>query len=157
MAQYAYVVGQRIDSLHDIDPAVHAAWVASANPKAQSYRPVVVDPVPTFDPATQAVDERWTIQPTQVVRGWTVRPKTADERRIAWTAYQFLSRFTPAELDAVRVRSQTDPAMWRFLTFASAAQEVVSDDPVTVQGMDYLVACGIVTSARRDQILGVTT
>ena len=74
-------------------------------------------------------------------------------RPSVWTAYQFLSRFTPAELDAVRVRSQTDSAMWRFLTFASAAQEIVSDDPVTMQGMDYLVSCGIVTQARRDAIL----
>ena len=80
-------------------------------------------------------------------------PRFIDVSTKTWTAYQFLSRFTPAELDAVRVRSQTDPAMWRFLTFASAAQEVVSDDPVTMQGMDYLVSCGIVTQARRDAIL----
>ena len=156
MAEYAHVVGQRVESLHDLDPAVHAAWMAAGNAKAQSYRPVVVDPVPAFDSVAQVVDERMTVQPTRVVRGWAVRPKTADEKRVVRTAYEFLSRFTPSELDSVRVRSQTDPAMWRFLTFASAAQEVVSDDPVTVQGMDYLVSCGIVTAARRNEILGVT-
>ena len=73
----------------------------------------------------------------------------------SWTAYQFLSRFTPAELDAVRVRSQTDPAMWRFLTFASAAQEIVSDDPVTIQGMDYLVYHGIISTLRKNEIMGI--
>jgi len=71
-----------------------------------------------------------------------------------WTAYQFLGRFTDAELLAVRSRSQTDAATWRFLTFATAAQEVVSSDPMTVAGMDYLVSVGILTASRKAEILG---
>lgn len=71
-----------------------------------------------------------------------------------WTAYQFLNRFTDSELMAVRARSQTDAATWKFLTFATAAQEVVSNDPMTVAGMDYLVSIGIITAARRSEILG---
>jgi hypothetical protein len=35
-----------------------------------------------------------------------------------------------------------------------AAQEIVSDDPRTVAGMNYLVSVGILTQARRDEILG---
>lgn len=70
-----------------------------------------------------------------------------------WTAYQFLNRFTDSELLAVRSRSQTDAATWKFVTFATAAQEINSDDPVTVAGMDYLVSIGILTPARRAEIL----
>lgn len=70
-----------------------------------------------------------------------------------WTAYQFLNRFTDSELLAVRSRSQTDATTWRFLTFATAAQEIHSDDPVTVAGMDYLVSIGILTPARRVEIM----
>lgn len=72
-----------------------------------------------------------------------------------WTAYQFLNRFTDAELMAIRARSQTDAITWKFLTFATAAQEVVSNDPVTVAGMDYLVSVGVLTAARRADILSV--
>lgn len=77
----------------------------------------------------------------------------AAPRAFVWTAYQFLNRFTDSELLAVRSRSQTDAATWRFLTFATAAQEINSDDPVTVAGMDYLVSIGILTPARRAEIL----
>lgn len=72
-----------------------------------------------------------------------------------WTAYQFLGRFTDAELMAIRAKSQTDAATWKFLTFATAAQEVVSNDPMTVAGMDYLVSVGILTPLRKAEILGL--
>ena len=36
---------------------------------------------------------------------------------------------------------------------AQAAQEILSDDPTTIQGMDYLVSLGILTQQRRDEIL----
>lgn len=152
--EYAQVISGQIARFVDVDPAAYAAWVAARNPKAETYRPVVTSPLPPFDPATQVAVETLTVEPTQVVRGWTVRPKTADERRKVWTAYQFLQRFTDAELVAIRARSQTDAATWKFLTLATAAQEVVSDDPVTVAGMDYLVSVGILTAARKAEILG---
>lgn len=86
-------------------------------------------------------------RPGQTPRFVDVSPKT-------FTAYQFLQRFTDAELLAVRSRSAFDHVTWRFLTLATAAQEVVSDDPVTVAGMDYLVSVGILTAARKAEILG---
>jgi hypothetical protein len=42
-----------------------------------------------------------------------------------------------------------------FVDMAQAAQEVISDDPLTVQGMDYLVSIGVLTQQRRDEILSV--
>jgi hypothetical protein len=70
-----------------------------------------------------------------------------------WTAYEFLQRFTESELEIVRGRAVSDPIVWRFLTFAQAAQEIDAGDPMTLAGMDYLVAVSILTQARRDAIL----
>lgn len=81
-------------------------------------------------------------------------PRFVDPTPRKWTAYQFLGRFTESELDAVRQRAQTDATCWRFLTFATAAQEINSDDAVTLAGMQYLQAIGIIDDARRAQILG---
>jgi hypothetical protein len=40
-----------------------------------------------------------------------------------------------------------------FMSLAQAAQEIISDDPITIQGMDYLVSIGLLTQQRRDEIL----
>ena len=71
-----------------------------------------------------------------------------------WTAYQFLLRFTAEERAAFRAAAITDPNVADFQQLAQAAQEVLSDDPMTVAGMAYLVSVGLLTSARRDEILG---
>lgn len=80
--------------------------------------------------------------------GWTFRGQT-------WTAYAFLNRFTVAELDAILAASKTDPIALRFLALAQAAQEIDSEDEATVAGMAYLVAAGLLSSQRRDEILAV--
>jgi hypothetical protein len=78
--------------------------------------------------------------------GWTFQPQR-------FTSYQFLGRFTEAELELVRAYSVHDSAVWRLLSFAQAAQEIDTGDPATIAGMDYLVAVAILTQARRDAIL----
>lgn len=80
--------------------------------------------------------------------GWTFRGQR-------WTAYQFLNRFTEAELDAVLAESKTDPIALRFLALAQAAQEIDSEDAATIAGMFYLVSAGLLSSQRRDEILAV--
>jgi hypothetical protein len=52
-----------------------------------------------------------------------------------------------AKRAAAAVEAETDSQL------AQAAQEVVSDDPMTVAGMNYLVSSGLLTEARRDEIL----
>ena len=84
---------------------------------------------------------------------WTVRNKTNDELRKTWTAYEFLLRFTPQERSAYRQAAQTNDMVADFMSLAQAAQEIISDDPITIQGMDYLVAIGLLTQQRRDEIL----
>ena len=70
-----------------------------------------------------------------------------------WTAFEFLQRFTESELEIVRGRAVSDPIVWRFLTFAQAAQEIDAGNAMTLAGMDYLVAVSILTQSRRDAIL----
>jgi hypothetical protein len=71
-----------------------------------------------------------------------------------YTAYQFLLRFTLAERTAYRAAALTDPLVADFMNLAQAAQVIITNDPVTIQGMDYLVAVGIISQQRRDEILG---
>lgn len=153
MSEYAYIFDNQIKEIVDLQPSLHAQWVATNNPKALVYRPVTRDPVPAHDDKTQTVDPVATVYATSVVFGWIVRPKTADELRRTWTPLEFLGRFTESELDDIENRRLTDPGVRTFYRTASFAQEVVSDDPRTVAGMDYLQSIGVLTQARKDQIL----
>jgi hypothetical protein len=78
--------------------------------------------------------------------GNPVLPKT-------YTAYEFLKRFTAQERSAIRTMSQTDDVVSDFLMFAEFAQEIRTDDDVTVQGMNYLVFVGVMSEQRKDEIL----
>jgi hypothetical protein len=153
MSEHAKVVNGQVVEVVDLDPAWYQSLVTNGNPKAASYRPVFTDPVPPYNQATQAVDEKFTVASDRVTRGWTVRAKTPDELRKTWTSFEFLNRFTPTERAAIRTGAMSDPVLADFLMMSQAAQEVVSDDPVTGAGMDYLVSVGILTAARKAEIL----
>jgi hypothetical protein len=71
-----------------------------------------------------------------------------------WTSYEFLNRLTASERADIRQRALTDPNVADFLMLATAAQEVVSDDPVTLMGMGYMVMIGVFTETRKNEILG---
>jgi hypothetical protein len=68
--------------------------------------------------------------------------------------YDFLLRFTTAEFDAILAAALTDATTRRFLAFCESAHEVRADDQTTVDGMAYLVTQGLLSSSRRDEILG---
>jgi hypothetical protein len=74
----------------------------------------------------------------------------------SWTAYQFLLRFTTEERAAFRAAALTDPNVADFQQLAQAAQEVISNDPMTVAGMNYLVSVNLLTEQRKNEILGLT-
>lgn len=90
--------------------------------------------------------------------GWTYNNGTFQPpiQVKVWTSYEFLNRLTASERADIRQRALTDPNVADFLMLATAAQEVRSDDPVTIIGMDYMVLIGVFTQSRRDEILGVT-
>lgn len=73
----------------------------------------------------------------------------------SWTAYQFLLRFTPEERAAFRNAAITDVNVADFQQLAQAAQEVISNDPMTLAGMNYLVSIGLLSEPRKNEILGI--
>jgi hypothetical protein len=96
--------------------------------------------------------------------GWTfapdadpqfIPPQVQPKVRSSWTAYQFLLRFTAEERAAFRAAATTDANVADFQQLAQAAQEVLSDDPMTLAGMDYLVSVALLSSERRAEILGL--
>lgn len=70
-----------------------------------------------------------------------------------WTPLEFLSRFTDAEMENIESLRVTDAGVRTFYRMASFAQEIVSNDPRTTQGLDYLVFVGVLTEQRKEQIL----
>jgi hypothetical protein len=82
----------------------------------------------------------------RIWNGWTF-----DAPR--WTPYEFLRRFSSGERDAIRTAAASDHAVADLMMFLQTATEVVSDDTTTQVGMDYLVHLGILTPARRAEIM----
>lgn len=72
---------------------------------------------------------------------------------VSWSSYQFLLRFTNQERTSIRTAAASDDAVADFQQLAGAAHQIVNTDPITIAGMDYLVSVGILTQARRDEIL----
>ena len=152
MSIYAYVFNNQIVEFKEISDELYASWVGSNNPKKDSYLIVNYTTSPIVS-ATEIAESSYEIQGNSVDQIWTVRNKTADELRKVWTAYEFLNRFTYSERAAYRQAAKTDDLIADFMSLAQAAQEIISDDPMTVQGMNYLVSVGILTQQRRDEIL----
>ena len=105
------------------------------------------------DVAAPAVtDQQVAVSDVQLVSGtwtqvWTVRAKTADELRKTWPTLEFWARFTATE------RAEAKGAIPEFYEALLAAHEVISDDPLTIAGLDALVALGIITTERKAQLL----
>lgn len=73
---------------------------------------------------------------------------------IAYTSFEFLNRFTPAERADIRAEATTDADLADFLMMLECAQEILNNEATTTAGMDYLVSLGLLTRARADEILG---
>ncbi len=129
--------------LHDIDADLHSHWVESGNPKA-ALLTRLPDP-PPHDPLTH-------LPPVWVAVAWVTEPLPPAFRR--WSgAAEFLSEFTPQE--AIALRDSTNPVIARLTMILLAwPGEVWATDQRIVQGMAALVADGILTQARHDQMLG---
>jgi hypothetical protein len=82
----------------------------------------------------------------RVYSGWTF-----DAPR--WTSYEFLNRFTSQERRQIWALANSNDDVADFLMLSQAAQEVISDDPNTIAGMNLLVSLNILTNARKEEIL----
>ena len=153
MSLYAYVYENEIVEFKELPDDLYQSWVLEENPKKDVFKIVVFNDKPQTS-NTQVAEESWVLNENSAVQTWTVRDKTSSELIKKWTAYQFLLRFTAEERAAFRAASLTDPNVADFQQLAQAAQEVISNDPMTVAGMNYLVSLGLLTEQRKLEILG---
>ena len=72
---------------------------------------------------------------------------------VALTPGAFLQRFTADERIAIRGQRAADAYVDDFLDLLSHATEVRSDDRDVIDGLDRLVAAGLLTGERRAEIL----
>lgn len=70
-----------------------------------------------------------------------------------WTSYEFLINLTKEERATIRQLSQTDENVADFLMLAQSAQEIISTDPTTLAGMNYMVYIGVFSEQRKNDIL----
>jgi hypothetical protein len=70
-----------------------------------------------------------------------------------YTSYEFLLRFTAAERASFRAAAVTDSTVADFKELATAAQEIHTNDPMTIAGMNYLVSVGLLTEQRKLEIM----
>jgi hypothetical protein len=161
MQEYAILnLDFALREIRQLDPQWVQSLIDVSNPKANYIRPLIQDPEPQYDPDTQQLlFGGYVVEQNQVRKTWLVYNFTPEEiaerNRKVWTAYEFLLRLTAEERATIRSMAQTDVGVADFLHLSQAAQEVISDDPVTLMGMNYLVSLGIFTEERKNQILGL--
>lgn len=97
---------------------------------------VEVPPEPPFNPPKEDI--------VFTRAGWQIIPGLSSARTL--TPLTVLSRLTPAEEAAFQ--ASTDLAVSVVRGRFTAAQEIRTDDPRTVEGINVLVAKGIITQAR---------
>lgn len=71
----------------------------------------------------------------------------------SWSGLDFLDRFTQVELEGIATAARTNATVAVWMQRAGSAQVIHSGDAKTVAGMQAMVDAGLLTAARRDQIL----
>lgn len=70
-----------------------------------------------------------------------------------WTPKQFLEKFTQQERIDIIIAAKTDPIIEDFRGLCSASTEIISNDPLLSDGMNYLIFKGLITETRKNEIL----
>lgn len=84
----------------------------------------------------------------------TPAPPTPDPQPVRiGEPWQFIDLFTDAEYADLATKRASNPALDKWLTLALAASAIDLDSPRVVGGMAVLVAEGVITQARSDEIL----
>jgi integrase len=69
------------------------------------------------------------------------------------TPLEFMERFTKTERKDIRAKSRTNDDLEDFFDLLRAATHVHVDDPRVAAGMDLVVSLGLVTAARKAEVL----
>ncbi len=136
---YYWISSER--KVTQLNPDLYAGWVADGNPKAEYYQPIA-------DPPGQDYYFDGT--------AWVQYPPPPPP---PLTRLGFLSRFTDAELVAIKLAefNAPDPTQRAMLQVLKeswlAATEIDVTDPRTQQGVGMLVQAGLLTADRATAIL----
>lgn len=84
---------------------------------------------------------------------WAQYPAGAPRRPSTVLPLAFLARFTPQELSAISTAALSNGALLMWMMQASAAQTIDLTSSLTSQGLDALVASGMLTATRKVAIL----
>lgn len=80
-------------------------------------------------------------------------PNQPSPAPLSTTPLQFLERFTDAEQLAIVTATMSDPVVKLWYDKLLAARDVVFADPRLSAGLDTLVSAGLITEARKAEIL----
>lgn len=116
--------------------------------------PIVDDVLPTPSSTQKVVPGPIVIRELDALQTWELADKTAEELRKIWSPMVFLLRFTAEERALMRAAAKVDENAADFMLILQTADEIWSDHPFTVAGLQMLVQAGIITEARRLEILG---
>lgn len=113
-----------------------------------------------MDLTTNTAPEGWVEAPANIVCGMLyadgafTNPPPPPPLPPSWPSLDFMERFTDAEQLAIVTATLANPAVKLWYDKAMAAGTVRADDPRTIAGMSALVDAGLISAARRDEILG---
>lgn len=133
-----------------IQPNGTIRLVEDSVPTGPDETRIFIDTEKPADTSTHVAEPSYEITPTTVTRIWQLRLKTSEEKRRIWNSLEFLSKFTSEERAAVRGAA---PDLAEILL---AAHEVNSEDQLTQYAFAQLVAAGIFTQERANQVLEIT-
>lgn len=134
--------------IRDLPDSLYLEWIEVNNPKKDYFQPVPEKP--SFDSVLQK-EPRWG-------NGfWIVDDKTqeelqADARKVWQNASAFVQEFSLQEMASISLSQDPVIAALRLL-LSTWFGEVWSDDLRVINGLDSLVASGIIDENRRQEIL----
>lgn len=123
--------------------------IATGNLKATGTK--VADELPaglaakSFDYNVQAKDKQWDSALLDFV--------TVDAPKQPLLPFEFKNRFTLEEHAALIAASASDAVLAAFLDRVNTAPVIRLDDAQTIAGVQYIVAKGLVSSARGGEVL----
>ncbi len=136
--------------IRHVDALLWAEWQATNNPKAVGWREV--PSAPAHDPATQR-----TPRFDALAGEWVVEPLSAEElaaaaRKVWPDAARFWAEFNDTEKLAI-IESTVPGILLLREELRLWRGEVWSDDPRVTQGLAGLVAVGILSESRKQNLL----
>lgn len=114
--KYALIQGNKIIKFKSVDPA---DIVILPKLLAHGYRIVIEETSPEYDNVTQMLEDRYDIEPTQVVRRWTVTERLfteAKKMKEEQIKQQVLGRIEAVFDDVEEVKKVTDALSAKNIT-----------------------------------------